>query len=610
MLNNRKTVIQGIFILVGAAYIVKLLSLQLFDDNYKLKAQDNIMRRIVEYPYRGLIYDRTGKELVYNMPIFDLMVIPREVKDLDTTAFCQLFNLTKEEFEKKMLDAKTPPKGSYSKPSPFIKQLSVKDLAKVQDLLVDFKGFYPQSRTMRSYPHKSLANALGYISEVDKNDIEGQEGTYYSAGDYIGKTGLESKYEKYLRGKRGVRYVMVNVRGVEKGSFKNGLYDTISVPGENLVSSIDLELQKYGEMLMRNKKGSVVAIEPSTGEILSFISAPSYDPNVLTGRLFKENYRLLEKDTLKPLFNRPLMAMYPPGSIFKIPQALIGLQLGVIKEHTSFACNKALVKCHPHPSPLDVKGSIQHSCNPYYYLVFKNIINQDLSQNKFKDTEMGYDIWREYVTRFGFGNRLGIDIPSEKPGNIPSNKYYDKIYGDLRWKFTTIYSLGIGQGEIGVVPIQMANMVATIANKGYYYTPHFIKGVGEDMKPLPEYVKKNETGIDSKYFDIIIDGMENVVRAGTAVRSQIKGITMCGKTGTAQNPHGEDHSVFVAFAPKENPKIAIAVFVENAGFGGTWAAPIASLMIEKYISDTITRPHLEKHIIDKKFFEEQILITN
>ncbi|WMJ71693.1 penicillin-binding protein 2 [Cytophagaceae bacterium ABcell3] len=610
MFENRKIVVQGIFVLVGLVYIIKLLSLQMFDDNYKMKAQKNIKRRIVEYPYRGLIYDRNGKELVYNNPVFDLMVVPREVKDLDTTAFCRLFKLTKEEFEVKMKDAVTPPKGSWSKPWPFIKQLSIKDFAKVQDYLVDFKGFYTQARTVRSYPHQSLANALGYIREIDKAQLDRQEDNYYSSGDYIGKSGLELHYEKHLRGRRGVRHVMVNVKGVEKGPFKGGMYDTLSVPGENLTASIDLELQKYGEKLMRNKRGSVVAIEPSTGEILSFVSAPSYDPNALTGRNFGENYLRLERDTLKPLFNRPLMAMYPPGSIFKIPQALIAMQMGVLNENTKYPCNKALVKCHPHDSPVDVMGSIQHSCNPYYYLVFKNILNQDLDPNKYKDTEIGFDKWREHITRFGFGNRLGIDIPSEKPGNIPSNSYYDRIYGDLRWKFTTIYSLGIGQGEIGAVPLQMANLAAIIANKGHYYTPHFIKAIGEEGKPLAEYRKKHDTGVDPKHFDVVIDGMEKVVTSGTAMRSRIKGIPMCGKTGTAQNPHGEDHSVFIAFAPKDDPKIAIAVFVENAGFGGTWAAPIASLMIEKYISDTITRPHLEKYILDKKFYEDQILDIN
>jgi penicillin-binding protein 2 len=607
MLENRKTVVQGIFILVGLVYIIKLFSLQILDSKYKFAAQDNIMRKIIEYPYRGLIYDRNNKILVYNNPVFDLMVVPREVNISDTLAFCRLLDITKEEFIAKMTQARAY---SYSKPSAFLKQLSVKDFAHIQDYLVDYKGFYPQSRTIRSYPHKSMANALGYIGEISKRQLEGQEHPYYSQGDYVGISGLESKYEEQLRGRRGVRFVMVNVRGVEKGRFNQGIYDTISVPGENLISSIDLDLQQYGELLMRNKKGTVVAIEPSTGEILSFISSPSYDPNLLTGRHFSKNFLALQKDTLVPLFNRPLMAMYPPGSIFKIPQALIGLELGILKESTTFPCNKSLVKCHPHSSPLDVQGSIQHSCNPYYFMVFKNIINQDLSTNKFVDTEKGYDMWREYITSFGFGSKLGIDLPNEKNGNIPTNAYYDRIYGDLRWKFSTIYSLGIGQGEVGAVPIQMANLAAIIANRGYYYTPHLIKGVGEDQKKIAEFSVRHETKVNPKHFDVIIRGMEDVVRAGTAARSQIKGITMCGKTGTAQNPHGEDHSVFIAFAPKDNPKIAIAVFIENAGFGGTWAAPIASLMIEKYVSDTITRPQLEKHIMDKKFFEEKEYITN
>lgn len=605
MFKNRKIIIQLLFILVGAVYLVKLFSLQILDHSYKLASQDNVRRKVVDYPYRGLIYDRNGKLLVYNTPVFDLMVIPRELNVEDTTLFCERFGISIEEFNEKIKEAKAY---SRDKPSAFIKQLSVKDFARVQDYLVDYKGFFPQERTVRSYPQPSLANALGYIGEISKNQLDKQIDNYYQQGDYIGINGLEAAYETYLRGKRGCRYVMVNVRGVEKGRYKDGMYDTLSIAGINLTSTIDIDLQQYGEKLMKYKVGSVVAIEPSTGEILSMISSPSYDPNLLSGsRDFSKNFLALQRDSMVPLFNRPLMAMYPPGSIFKLAQSLIALDLGVIKPSTTFACNKILVNCHSHPSPQDVKGSIQYSCNPYYFMVFKHVIEQGKSKNQYEDAEMGFNTWYKKIRKFGFGQKLGVDLPNEKAGLIPSNAFYDRLYGDRRWKFSTIYSLGIGQGEIGIIPVQMANLATIMANRGYYFTPHLIKSIG-DKGPHARFKQKHSVGIQESYFQPVVDGMEQVVMAGTAVRSRVRDIPICGKTGTAQNPHGEDHSVFIAFAPKDDPKIAIAVFVENAGFGGTWAAPIASLMIEKYLRDSITRPHLEKYVLEKKFYiskEEQ-----
>ena len=597
----RQTIIQALFVLVGLIFVVRLFFLQVIEQEYKYKAQDNVMRRITDYPYRGLIYDRTGKLLVYNTPVFDIMVVSREMAIKDTLTFCSRFEMTKEEFIATMKHIRESREYSPVKPIAFLKQLSVEDFARVQDYLVDYKGLYPQARTIRSYPQPSMANALGYIGEISKRQMANQEDGYYQQGDYIGISGLESSYEDELRGKRGAKYVMVNVKGIEKGAFKDGLYDTLSVPGENLISTIDLKLQEYGEKLMANKKGSVVAIEPSTGEILSIISTPSYDPNLLTGRRFSKNFLALQKDSLVPLFNRPLMAMYPPGSIFKLVEALIGLQEEVITPYTQFPCVKTVVNCHNHPSPQDLKGSIQYSCNPYYYQVFKRIINHDESNDKYKDTEIGFDKWYDYVRSFGLGQRLGIDIPNEKPGIIPSNKYFDRVYGDMRWKFSTIYSLGIGQGEIGIVPIQMANLAAIMANRGYYYTPHLIKSIGEDKRIRPEYKVKHTTKIDTKYFATVVDGMEMVVKAGTAYWTKIDGITICGKTGTAQNPHGEDHAVYIAFAPKDDPKIAIAVFVENAGFGAMWAAPVANLMIEKYLKDSISRAPMEQYLLDKDF---------
>jgi penicillin-binding protein 2 len=602
MIKERKHIIQGIFILVALIFIVRLFYLQVLDSEYKILAQQNAARKMIDYPFRGLIYARNGEPLVVNSTVFDLMIILKETKIGDTTEFCQKFGIKKEELQKIIKDIKN--QRAYSRPTPLIKQLSFNDLGRVQELLLDYKGMYTQARTIRAYPQPIMANALGYIGEISPRQME-KDPNYYAPGDYIGISGLESFYEKVLRGQKGVRHIMVDVKGAEKGPFKNGAYDTLPVAGENLYTSIDLKLQTYAESLMKYKKGGIVAIEPSTGEILAFVSSPTYDPNLLTGRRFKQNAGALQMDTLKPLFNRPLMAMYPPGSIFKLGQALIALQLGVITPHTAFACNKDVVNCHDHPSPQDLKGSIQYSCNPYYYQVFRKIINQDKDPNKFKDSEMGFDMWYKLIKGFGFGQKLGIDLPNEKAGIIPSNAFYDRVYGDLRWKFSTIYSLGIGQGEIGIIPLQMANYAACIANRGYYFVPHFVKGIGNKKITPPKFLEKHEAGIDPKHFQVVIDGMEQVLLAGTAASSQVKGLPICGKTGTAQNPHGEDHSVFIAFAPKENPKIAIAVFVENAGFGGVWAAPIATLMIEKYLNGTISkeREPLEKRIVEKHFFE-------
>lgn len=599
MIKEQKHIIQGIFIFVALVFIIRLFYLQVLDSEYKLLAQQNATRKIIDYPFRGLVYARDGQPLVENSTVFDLMIVLKETSIKDTVDFCSKFGITKEEFLKVLKDIRKD--RAYSRPTALIKQLSFTELARIQELLLEYKGLYTQARTIRAYPYPIMANALGYIGEISQYQLDKQKDNYYSQGDYIGISGLESYYEKVLRGKKGVRHVMVDVKGAEKGSFKNGLYDTLPVPGENLYTTIDLKLQMYGEKLLANKIGGIVAIEPSTGEILAIVSSPTYDPNLLTGRQFSSNASILRKDSLNPLFNRPLMAMYPPGSIFKLSQALIALQLGVIKPGTLFSCNKDLVNCHNHPSPLDVKGSIQHSCNPYYWNVFKKIINQDKSSNKYQDSEIGFDEWYKHISSFGFGKRLGVDLPSEKPGIIPSNSFYDRIYGDLRWKFSTIYSLGIGQGEIGIIPIQMANLAAIIANRGYYYTPHLVKGIGQEKKVPEKFTEKHLTLINPEHFNVVIEGMEQVVLGGTAAWTQIKGISICGKTGTAQNPHGEDHSVFVAFAPKDNPKIAIAVFVENAGFGGTWAAPITNLMIEKYLADTTSRPPMEKYILDKYF---------
>ena len=619
--SDRKHVILAIFLIIGIIFLFRLFYIQIIDDRYKLSADNNVLRYITQYPARGLIYDRNGELLVQNQPAYDLMVIPRQLKEIDTADFCHLIKITKEQFINKLHKAR---KYSFYKPSVFQKQLSVETYATFQEKLYKFPGFFVQLRTLRKYPQNIAAHVLGYVSEVNNRIIK--KDNYYKAGDYIGYSGIEQSYEKMLRGKKGIKVFIVDVFNRIQGSFANGKYDSLAVPGMNLTSTLHDKLQEYGELLMQNKKGSIVAIEPSTGEILALVTSPAYNPNLLVGRARTKNYKQLETDTLEPLFNRAFMAQYPPGSIFKVIQALIGMQDSVIFPNTMFSCNRNLVNCHNHRSPLNLHESIQHSCNPYYYMVFKRIIYQGISDNKYKDSEIGLERWRKHVLSFGIGNKLGIDISSEKSGNIPSANYFNKLYEKGRWKFETIYSLGIGQGEILLAPLQMANFTAIIANRGYYYTPHLIKPhpatspsegkiprAGTSSPPtgartaeeLENQRSKNLTTIDQEHFDLIVDAMQDVVERGTARRAKIEGITVCGKTGTAENPHGEDHSIFIAFAPKDKPKIAISVVVENSGFGGTWAAPIASLMIEKYLTDSISRPQVEERILNANFITQR-----
>jgi len=599
MREQRPAVILLVIFLLSAVLLLKLFSIQVLDDSFLKRAESNAIQRVVDHPYRGLVYDRTGKLMVFNNPIFDLMVVPREFNVGDTTRFCELFRISKEDL---ILGFNAAKSYSQVKPSPLIKQLSTKDFARIQDFLVDYPGLFILTRAVRSYPTPTAAHALGYIGEISAGQLERDTITrYYSQGDYVGLSGLEKYYENELRGNKGVKYKMVNVRGMDKGPFKEGEYDTISIAGKNITSTIDLELQRYGELLMAGKTGSVVAIEPKTGEILAMISAPFYDPNQLTGAEFGKTFQLLNGDNSKPLFNRPIMATYPPGSIFKIVQSLIGLQDGVLTPNSTFACNKSLVACHNHPNPVNLFGAIRNSCNPYYHQAFRQIINREVSSNTFKDTEIGLNAWREKVLKFGLGGPLGIDMSGEKGGDIPSSKLYDRIYGAGHWKYSTIYSLSIGQGEMQVTPLQMANLAAIFANKGYFYTPHLVKAIDGDNKKIPaKFLEKHSAGIDSRHFDLIQNAMVEALY-GTANRAVVKDLVIAGKTGTAQNPHGEDHSVFIAFAPKDNPTIAIAVYVENAGWGGRAAASTASLLIEKYIRRTISRPDLQDYVIAGNF---------
>jgi len=609
--GDRKYIIIGIFILVGLLFLIRLFYIQVIDDSYKLDAKNQAFRYVTEYPVRGYIYDRNGRMLVYNDAAYDLMVLPKQVKDLDTNSFCNILGIDINTFKRKMRKAIEKP-NSPRKPSIFEKQISAQTYAALQERLFKFHGFFVQSRTLRKYPDKIAAHLLGYIGEADKSTTETDP--YYKEGDYIGISGIEKSYEKQLRGIKGMRIVMVDVHNREKGSFQNGLYDTLSIPGKNLTSTLDAKLQLYGERLMQNKIGSIVAIEPSSGEILALITSPSYDPNLLVGRVRSKNYAKLALDSIRvPLFNRALMASYPPGSTFKLVMTLIGQDEKVLFPQTHYYCDggyhqgKQTVKCDAHHGSLDLMHAIQFSCNTYFCNLFKSVIDN----KQYDNTIEGFEEWRKYVLSFNIGKRLNTDLTNELRGSLPTVNYYNKYHGVGGWKSSTIISLAIGQGEMGITPLQNANVVATIANKGFYYTPHIIKAINNktDVEELKRFKTKNYTLVtDTSFYNIVIQGMNEVVKAGTAAGSQIKGIDYCAKTGTAQNPHGKDHSVFVAFAPRENPKIAIAVLVENAGWGAAWAAPIASLMIEKYLRDSISRPEIEKKMLEGNLLNQKVEI--
>ncbi len=596
--SNRKYIIGGIFIAFALIFVFRLFYLQIIDSSYKFSADNNSQRRITKYPARGVIYDRNGKILVFNEAAFDLMVIPQQTKLFDTVDLCHILEIEKNEFTKKFKDAKLY---STYRPSVIVSQISSKTYAILQEKLFKFPGFFVQGRTLRKYPQPIASHILGYVGEVDPKIVA--ENAYYKQGDYIGISGIERTYEKFLRGQKGVSIFMVDVHNKIMGSFAEGKFDTAAVIGTDIKTTIDANLQLYGEKLMSHKKGSIVAIDPSTGEILMVVSSPSYDPGLLVGRIRSTNYVNLLKDTLKPLFNRAIMASYPPGSTFKLVMALIGQQEGVLNANTRYPCSKGYAplgghpKCHPHASPLDLSNAIGHSCNSYFSYVFKSVIEN----KKYHNTYVAFEAWRNLALSFCIGKKTGSDFSYELRGNIPSIKYYDKIFGKRKWKASTVISLGIGQAEMGITPLQSANVVAIIANRGWYYIPHIVKSIGSNTNDttLARFKIKNYTLItDTNIFLNVIRGMSDAVESGTAAALKIEGISFCAKTGTAENPHGKDHSVFVAFAPTNNPRIAISVLVENAGYGATWAGPIASLIMEKYLTGKIKRADLEKHIME------------
>jgi len=589
-------------VLISLIYSIRLLSLQVLDLSYKLSADNNATRYVAQYPARGRIYDRRNRLLVYNEAAYDLLVIPNQMNAFDTTELCSIIDFTKEELLVQIQKAR---KYSYYKPSVIVKQLSAKVYAVLQEKIYKYQGFFVQTRTLRKYPLKTASHILGYLGEVDENIIKNSK--YYKIGDYIGINGIEKSYEEELRGVRGVKIYLVDVHNRIKGSYKDGKYDKQAIAGNNLVLSIDEKLQEYGEKLMQNKIGSIVVIEPETGEILALISSPTYNPELLVGRVKSINYSKLVNDSLKPLFNRALMAQYPPGSTFKIVNGLIGLKEKIIKPSSRFRCSfgyrvgNFYQACH-HDTAFNLISAIQNSCNAYFSMAFRNI----LDDKKMKNISESLENWRRDVISLGLGNKLNCDLPNEVNGFIPSAKFYDRRYGRGRWKSLMLVAMGIGQGELLTTPIQMANLAAIIANRGFYYTPHIVKKIeGKDLIDQ-RFLVKRYTLFDSSQYKVIIEGMDKAVNGGygsTAVYAALPNIRICGKTGTAENPHGEDHSIFMAFAPKDNPKIAIAVYVENGGYGATWAAPITSLMIEKYLCDTISRKYYENRILEANLLD-------
>jgi penicillin-binding protein 2 len=590
---DRKIVIVTTFIVIGFIYIIRLFYIQIIDRSYTLSANNNVLRYVTQFPARGLIYDRNGKLIVYNEAVYDLMVIPNQVKNLDTLEICRLLEIEKQGFIDRMKKAR-----DYSPhlATAFEKQISKETYGYIEEKLYRFQGFFVQTRTLRKYPMAIGAHILGYIGEVTQKQIE--KDLYYRQGDYIGISGIERSYEDELRGLKGLKIRMVDVFNRDVGSFENGKYDTAAVMGNDLYTGLDADLQAYGELLMQNKRGSIVAIEPKTGEILCFLSSPGYDPNLLVGRVRGKNFDLLNKDPIKPLLNRAIAGTYPPGSTFKMANDLIGLQEGVITPTTRFSCQglgSSPIRCtHSHQSPLDVYTAIQQSCNPFHWQVFRALLN-DQDYGSIKER---YNVWRNHLLSMGFGRSLESDLPYEVKGILPTADFFDKIYGAGHWNAMTVRSLSIGQGEITVTPLQLVNYSAMVANRGWFYPPHIVRALGTE-KNLTDFTKKrNIITIQPEYVDVVRKGMEEVVEMGTARAFKMDSIPMAGKTGTADNPHGKPHSVFIGYAPLDNPKIAICVIVENAGFGSTFAAPIASLMVEKYIARKVIRKELEERMIN------------
>lgn len=585
-LEKRKYVIGGTAVVIIIVYLIRLFTLQLLSEDFKISADSNAFLKRIQYPARGAISDRNGKLLVYNQPAYDVMVIMKEQQGVDTLDLCESLDITREWYERRMEEIKdyrrNPGYSPYTQQL-FMSQLSTEEFGRFQEKLFRFPGFYIQKRSIRQYNYPNGAHLLGDVGEVSPKDIE--EDSYYRSGDYIGKLGVERSYETMLRGEKGMEILLRDVRGRIKGRYQNGKFDVAPIPGRNLTMSIDIELQALGERLMKGKLGSIVAIEPSTGEVLCMVSSPTYDPRIMTGRQRGKSQKMLANDPHKPLLNRGIMGQYPPGSTFKTSQALTFLQEGIITPASAYPCSHGFhfkglkVGCHAHGSPLPLVPAIATSCNGYFcwglYYMFGN-------RQKYKTVGDAMTRWKDHMVSMGFGYKLGIDLPGEKRGMIPNAPFYDKVYRN-RWSGLTVISISIGQGEVNLTPLQIANLGATIANRGYYIVPHVVKEVqGMPLDTL--YTRKHHTMVQPKHYDAVIEGMRQAVLGGTCRAANSSSYEVCGKTGTAQNPHGQDHSVFMGFAPRENPKIAICVYVENGSWGATYGVPIGALMMEQYIN--------------------------
>ena len=593
---RRRYVISVIAIVVVLVYIIRLFYLQIIDQSTKDQADNNALVKQTIYPSRGLIYDRNGELLVFNQPIYEITMVMREMgKDWDTTAFCQCLQISRTEFDERIAEIKDKKKNrGYSRwtPQVFMSQLKKEDIATLQESKFFFPGIQIQKRTLRDYTYKAAAHVLGSVGEVNQNDID--RDAYYARGDYSGRDGLERTYEQQLRGEKGVEVLMRDSRGRMQGSYQNGAMDKTAKAGTDLYTTLDIQLQLLAEELLAGKIGSAVAIEPKTGEILALVSNPSWNPKVLVGKERSKNYNQLLKDPTKPLMNRATQATYPPGSTFKTIQALVCLEQGAITPNTLYPCSgpqSTPIKCtHHHGSPVALDKAIEQSCNPYFWCAYRDLLQKDGYGKDNADFRHRYELWRDAVMEFGLGQRFkDTDLSEQSAGKVPNIKEYDRTYGPTGWKAITIRSLSIGQGEILVTPLQLANQAATIANEGYFITPHLNKN--DSM-----LTHRHEIGIKQKWFAEVKEGMHRVMQYGTGRWYPIEGISQAGKTGTAQNPHGKDHAIFIGFAPVEDPQIAVAVVVENAGYGATWACPVASMMMEQYLTGQVQRKDLRKKI--------------
>lgn len=601
-LEKRKYIIGGFILLIGLIYLIRLFDLQINDEKYKQSADSNAFLKKTVYPSRGLIYDRNGELVVFNQPAYDVMLIPRDVQPFDTLDFCATINITREQFDRRLADMKdrrlNPGYSSYT-PQRLLTQLSAQDYGRLQEKLYRFPGFFIQKRILRQYNHPTAANVLGNIREVSATDIERDD--YYAPGDYTGDLGIEKSYEHFLRGEKGQEIFIRDARGQIQGRYEDGARDIAAVSGRNLKLSLNIELQQYAESLMVNKKGAVVAIEPATGEILCLVSSPTYDPNMLVGRQRGANYNKLVTDPDKPLFDRAIMAGYPPGSTFKPTQALILLEEGIVSLGTQYPCYHGYINgglrvgCHGHASPIALKPALQTSCNAYFCWGFKNMIDK---RSKYGNPANAFEVWKKHLVSMGYGYPLGIDMPGEKRGFLPNDKYYNSWYGEGHWSANTIISVSIGQGEVLATPLQIANLCATIANRGWFITPHVVKEI-QDTLIDAEFTRKRVPTINRSHYLPVAEGMRMAVIGGTCRSADLPGIEVAGKTGTAQNPHGRDHSAFMGFAPYNDPQIAVAVYVENAGFGATFGVPIGSLVMEKYLTGSISaaRKPLEQRML-------------